>query len=873
MKRKLLVLMSLAIIASMILSACGTSTPTTVSPVDAPAGEAPAATEEAVQPSNGGQAATDPTEAPAEEPVQETPRTDRKGGWLDKIVFTAIAEAEPAVAQLEAGAIDVYAVSVEDSVVYENVKNNANLKYANNYGSNNQILFNTVSCADTNLLNPFTNAKIREAMNWAIDRNYISQEIMGGLGKPKYTALTGAFVDYARYADIISAIETKYAYDLDKAKSVINEEMAAMGATLGSDGKWQYNNKPVVLIGLIRTEDKRKEIGNYFANQLEALGFTVDRQEKTRVDAGPIWAAQDVESCKFHYYTAGWISQAISRDDGNMFVQYNTGKMQAIPLFQRFDPSPELLEPADKLFTNSFTSLEERAELFKTCLELSMQESWWGVWVNENVSFSTYKSNVEVAYDLAGGIASARLWPYTIRFEGQEGGQMRIAQSGILVQPWNPIAGSNWTDDAMIQNATMDWGIVFDPYTGLGLPKLVERAELVAEAGLPIHKSLDWVDLQFSDEITVPGDAWVDWDAENQKFITADEKYPEGVTTKAKSTVYYLPELWDTTWHDGSKMSVADFVWTMIMTFDGGKPESKIYDESLAEGVETYLTHFKGVRIVSTDPLIIETYDDQYATDAELSLTDWFPSRYNPATSTNGMMSWHGMTPAVMAEENGELAFSRDKSGEKEIEWTSFIAGPSLETQVKYLDQAIAEQYIPYAPTMSEFLTAEEAAERYDNLKSFYNARKHLFIGTGPYFVEQVYPVEGTITLSYFADYIFPSDLWSSFGEPKLVTASVEGPLQVRAGEEAAFDVDVTFEDEAYPAEDIEKVAYILYNANNEAIATGEAELVADGLFEIVLSGDATAQLSAGASKLSVSVTSKVVSLPSFVAYEFVVSK
>jgi peptide/nickel transport system substrate-binding protein len=185
---------------------------------------------------------------------------------------------------------------------------------------------------------------------------------------------------------------------------------------------------------------------------------------------------------------------------------------------------------------------------------------------------------------------------------------------------------------------------------------------------------------------------------------------PKVLTTKSKSTVYYLPELWDTTWHDGSKMSVADFVWTMIITFDGGKPESKIYDESLASGVETYLTHFKGVRIVSTDPLIIETYDDQYAMDAELSITDWFPSRYNPATSTNGMMSWHGMTPAVMGEANGELAFSTDKAGANEIDWTSFIAGPSLEIQVKYLDQAIAEQYIPYAPTMSEYLTADEAA-------------------------------------------------------------------------------------------------------------------------------------------------------------------
>jgi peptide/nickel transport system substrate-binding protein len=874
MKQKLLVFLSLAVIASMLLSACGTTTPATTEPVDAPAVEATkVAPAEEVQPAAPGAAAEEPTEAPTEAPVVDTPRTDRKGGWLDKIIFTAIEEVDPAVAQLEAGAIDMYAVAAEDAVVFEQVKNSSNLKYSNSYGSSNQILFNPVACEDTNLLNPFTNAKIREAMNWAIDRNYVSQEIMGGLGIPKYTALTSAFADYARYADVLSAIETRYAFDLEKAKAAVSEEMTAMGATLGSNGKWQYNGKPVTIIGLIRTEDKRKEIGNYFANQLDALGFTVDRQEKTRVDAGPIWQGEDLGACKFHYYTAGWISPAISRDDGNMFVQYNTGKMQPIPLFGRFQPSDALLGPADKLFTNSWTTMEERAELFKTCLGLSMQESWWGVWINDNASFSPYKNNVEVAYDLAGGIASARLWPYTIRFEGKEGGEMRIAQSGVLVQPWNPIAGSNWTDDAMVQNATMDWGIVFDPYTGLALPKLVERAEVVVEKGLPVTKTLDWVDLKFESKITVPGDAWVDWDAANQKFITADEKYPDGVTAKSKSTVYYLPELWDTTWHDGSKMSPADFVWTMIINLDGGKPESKIYDESLEPGVETFLTHFKGVRILSTDPLVIETYDDQYAMDAELSITDWFPSRYNPATSTNGMMPWHGMTPAVMAEAAGELAFSTDKAGANEIDWTSFIAGPSLETQVKYLDQAIADKYIPYAPTLGEYLSADEAVARYNNLKSFYNAHKHIFIGTGPYFVDAVYPVEGTITLAHYADYIFPADLWASFGEPHLVTATIDGPLQVKAGEETFFEVDLAFEEEVYPSEDIDKVAYVLYNAKNEAVAAGEAELVAEGLYEIVLTGDVTAKLDAGASKLAVSVTSKLVSIPAFVNYEFVVSK
>ena len=178
------------------------------------------------------------------------------------------------------------------------------------------------------------------AMSWAVDREYISQEIMGGASNPRYTLLTTTFPDYARYAPIIGQLINKYKYNFDKAKEVVDAEMVAMGAEMGADGKWQYQGKPVTIIGLIRSEDKRKEQGDYFANQLEKLGFTVDRQFKVRSEAAPIWQG-DPYMCEFTYYTAGWISTAIARDEGNMFAQYNTGRIQDVPLFLEYKPSPE----------------------------------------------------------------------------------------------------------------------------------------------------------------------------------------------------------------------------------------------------------------------------------------------------------------------------------------------------------------------------------------------------------------------------------------------------------------------------------------------------------------------------------------------------
>ncbi len=86
-----------------------------------------------------------------------------------------------------------------------------------------------------------------------------------------------------------------------------------------------------------------------------------------------------------------------------------------------------------------------------------------------------------------------------------------------------------------------------------------------------------------------------------------------------------------------------------------------------------------------------------------------------------------------MAEAAGELAYSADKATEKSIEQMSFIGGPSMDILAKYLDQAIAEKTIPYAATLGEYITANQAVARYTNLKNWYTAHGHFWVGTGPY--------------------------------------------------------------------------------------------------------------------------------------------
>lgn len=851
LRNRLSIWLGLLVIASMILAACGTPAAETT--------EAPAT----------GETAEAPTEAATEAPTPEP--TTRQGAWVDEVVFSEQGDEAAAVAQLQAGDIDVYADGIADPNLFQTVQGDPNLAYSTSYGLYFEMYFNPVQTFADGRLNPFGSKVIREATNRLIDRNYIIQEIFGGLGNPKYTSLNGAFPDYARYIDTLREIENKYAYDLEGADAVISAEMEALGATKNADGKWEFNGAPVTIIFIIRTEDQRTPIADYMSNQLESVGFTVDRQYKSRSEASPIWAGSDPNEGQWNVYTGGWVSTAISRDDGGNFGFFDTdfGGCCGVgsTLFTAEYLGQDYYDAATALWNNDFTNLDEREELFKTALPLHMENSIH-VWVVDTLSFFPRNANISVASDLAGGVSGSALWPYTLRIGDTEGGTVRVAQQDNFIDPWNPVAGSNWISDQMPIRSTGDYASVPDPYTGLALPQRAESLTVVAKEGLPIASTFDWVSLSFAPEVAVPADAWGNWDATTQTFVPVGE----GVTSNVKVTWTYPADLFETnSWHDGSPLSVGDFVMGMIMTFDRGKPESALYDEGYAPTLDAFLASFKGVQIESTDPLVISTYTDAYALDAETFGFSWYPA--NSVTYSQGPGAWHNITPSVLAETAGELAFSQEKAAAAELEWVNFIDGPTLEIQKKYLDQAAAEGYIPFAPTMSEYVTAEEAAARYANLDAWFADKGHFWIGTGPMILDQVFTVEGNIVLKRNENFPDLADKWAGFSEPKIAVVDVSGAGQVTAGQEAVFDVTVTFDGEAYPADELSTVKYLVFDSNNQLVATGEADYVADGQYTVTLPADLTGGFDAGANKIEVAVASKVVSIPSFGAFEFVTVK
>ncbi|MEW6404233.1 MAG: ABC transporter substrate-binding protein [Chloroflexota bacterium] len=859
MKQKhLFALLSLLVVLSLTLAACQPGTATE------PA-QSPSATEP-----------PDQTEPTATEPPTPEP-TDRRGGWLDEIDVSVVS-GDSAISQLQAGAIDIYSYGLA-SDVYPTIKD-AGLGYSQSFGGSYSMMFNPAVFTDTTVLNPFSSRKIREAMNWAIDRNYVNQEIYAGGSLAKFFALTTQLVEYTALIDTARALESKYAYNIERAQEVVDAEMTALGATRGADGKWEFNGAAVTLIFLIRSDGDgtRLPMGDYFANQLETLGFTVDRQYKTSSEAAPIWRGSNAEDGLWHIYTAGWLPSGLTRDEKAQFQQmYLNTSVQAVEPFISNVSDEVFQQLGDDLAQGTFASPEERQEMMARALELSLEDSLQ-VWVIEQVAYSPYNTNLLVTYDLAAGVEAATVGPYNLRFKGEEGGTMRIGTADLFTEPWNTIAGSNWVWDSNIMRATShggattvgSGGLMGDPYTGLAWPQRVDTVALTVKSGLPIRHSLDWLTVEAADQIDVPADAWVDWDAAAQQFITAGEKFPEGATANTMSVVTFPADLYETVkWHDGSPISAADFVMSFIELFDRAKPESAIYDESYAPSFEAFLASFKGARITSTDPLTVEYYSDTYAADAELNIITLWPSS---PTGLSGENSWQILAVSNLAEENGELAYTPDKADLAEIEQTSWVGGPSLAILEKYLDQAAAESYIPYEPTMSQYLTAEEAAQRYANLKQWYTDHGHFWLGTGPYYLDQVFTTEKTLVLKNNTEFPDTADRWAAFSEPRLATILLDGPGQIKAGDEATFDATVNFKDAPYAASDIAQVKYILYDASGAVVEIGEASEVAEGQYQVVLPASTTSQLPTGSVRLEVAVVPVPVAIPAFTSIDFVVT-
>jgi peptide/nickel transport system substrate-binding protein len=299
------------------------------------------------------------------------------------------------------------------------------------------------------------------------------------------------------------------------------------------------------------------------------------------------------------------------------------------------------------------------------------------------------------------------------------------------------------------------------------------------------------------------------------------------------------------------------------MTFDRAKPKSSIFDEAAVPAFKTFQSQFRGARIVQKNPLVVEIYSDQLYPDAETIAAVRTAEFY-----TN--IPWHELALGVLAERNKELAFSSSKADRLKVEWMSYISGPSLAVLDRQLAAALREGFIPYKNTLGEYVSRQEAIDRYGKLGAWRQARGHFWVGSGPFYLHSVHPVEKIVVVRRSELFSDPANKWVRFVEPRIADVEISGPRMVKSGSAVEFQIQVSFQGKPYPAEDVEIVRFLLFDASGELVELADAEQVRDGLWRVALSGKQTARLGAGSNRLEVVVTPRVVALPSFKTSWFV---
>ncbi|GHE21978.1 ABC transporter substrate-binding protein [Halomonas urumqiensis] len=819
------------------------------------------------------------TSAPsrAGEPVSSEDLEGRRGALVDQVVFTREADVGRVTGLIEAGSHQLFTQGISSPTVFNRLRDSLATGYDIAYGTYSELTLNPAGpeLAD-GTLNPFHVPAIREALNRLIDRRHVAEEIFGGLAVPRLLPLSTAFPDYSRLADVARELELRYAYDPVAAGQVIHDEMLALGARR-SDGQWWYAGELVQIKVLIRTEDERRRVGDYLSNLLEDQGFAVERRYRTAEEASRLWIATDPMAGHWHVYTGSWISTVIMRDQAENFSFFYTPRGRAEPLWQAYQPTPEFDELADRLQRRDYRTLAEREAMMASALALAMQDSS-RVWLVDQINATARAANVQVAVDLAGGLAGSALWPYTLRYTDRVGGEMVIGMPALLAEPWNPIAGSNWAFDRMITRATQDPAVMPDPFTGLYLPQRLIHAQVTVEAGVPVTRTLDWLSVDTAERIEVPAEAWLGWDQTERRFLSAGELHPDGLTTRTRVRVHYDEALFERHWHDGTRLSLADFVLPWIVDFERAAPDSALYDVAHLPTFEAFQRHFRGWRIVSEDPLIIDIYSDQIYPDAESMVAARAP---NP-------IPWHTLSLGVLAEQRGQLAFSSNKADRLGADWMSLVAGPSLAVLESLLEEKRQTQAIPYAAVLGPWVDGQAANRRFEALARWHGERGHFWIGNGPFELEAVYPVEGSVVLKHFADFPDPADKWLRFASPMVPELELDGPLVVEVApptgqngaaveamggaeglEGAEFRLTVTFEGQAYSAEAIDAIQVLLFNGRDQLTHRGEAESTGEGNWRIRLSPETLTALGVGANSLELAVTSKHVALPVFASHVF----
>ena len=827
-----------------------------------------------------------------------TASAEQIGLWPDEIVFFQTEDAGAARSALRRGDAQLASVSF-DAWTWDRYADIDGVEAVESHGTSYELWLNPA--AESGALrfadgrgNPFAVAEVREALRSLIDREAIACHLATDAGlrcTPRWSALDPRF-DFG--AHVLGPCGSAGLAPLNAREEALSSFEAAMeGAGFERVDEvwtcefahWRHAG-PVRIVGLEVVEvgsDLQGALSYEIAQQLEALGFAVDLRLCSPSEAERIWRCSDPLDGEWDFYVRPRTPASIDRDSLDDLDPYAPSICPWTSSLGEFPSTWEQMEwflaeaVREQLVRGRFASWDEWAELLRqadaeaSCASFRMElvdapRSWLRA------------GDVEAVSDLAAGIGASYLWGHTVRFVDEDGdpdpgGRIDVACPGLLEAAWNPIGGTRSTAARMVQRATEDWFLVPDPHTGLFVPHLVDRAVCTVPHDLPMEATHEYVSVEYEDEIPVPGDAWCAWSAGEARFVTVGERYPDGVTSRTKTSCTFVEDLFDNRWQDGSRFSVADMVMRFIWRFETCDEVSYFYDEAGGYEAARCLHGFKAARIASTDPLTIEVWDDRLCREPETQVFERIGELFWPHYGA-GMAPWHTIVSGLITRDGGSgptFWETREAyyAGFEVTDQQNWLVWPTM-SEFGWLLEELADRASRGELTrydvmvhsaiegLCAFLDGAELNARFANLARFVEEYGHLWIGNGPMRIDLVDVEDGRIYGARFDGYRHDVSKWLAFGEPEPVEIVFdEEEYWVDAGEPLTIGLRIlTGEGEPLSTDQIALVSYRVLHMDMwdpwdlgwcdlvphraPPILCGAAEVVEGGQARIELDGEAT---------------------------------
>ena len=218
--------------------------------------------------------------------------------YLDQVTFKIVSKTDTAMFELQAGTIDIYPYLTVDQG--EQLKQNFNIEVGNMNLVQGLFL--------NNAKEPFNNQKVREALNYAIDKQEILDFVAGGYGTAIGSCMFSGFTKY--YDETLASYYTR---DVEKAKELLAEAGYPNGLTftITVPSNYQYH----------------VDTAQVLVNQLSEAGITAKIQTVE-------WASWLSDTYKGRNYEATIVGldaplagrdllQRFGSDAGNNFVGFS----------------------------------------------------------------------------------------------------------------------------------------------------------------------------------------------------------------------------------------------------------------------------------------------------------------------------------------------------------------------------------------------------------------------------------------------------------------------------------------------------------------------------------------------------------------------